>query len=73
MNAFKELRIKAGLIQRDVSEALGVHVQLISNIERDICLPPNKHLKKLAKLYKVPLDDIKDIKIKKLLERNNLS
>ena len=49
---FKELRERAGLTQRQVADHLGIHVQMISKIERGVSPIPFKHIDKLAKLYK---------------------
>ena len=50
----KEMREAAGLSQKEVSQKLGWGtVQLVSNNERDISLPPISCLSKLAKLYEV--------------------
>lgn len=49
----KELRIKSGKTQREVSTVLGYSsAQFISNFERGIALPPLKKLKTLQELYK---------------------
>lgn len=48
------MREAVGLSQREVSQKLGWStVQLMSNNERDISLPPVNCLSKLAKLYEV--------------------
>ena len=50
----KNLRVDAGLSQREVSVKMGYTTpQLISNNERDISLPPMSSLKKLASIYNV--------------------
>lgn len=48
------LREKAGLSQRDVAIALDLGTyQFVYNLEKEKCVPPMKHLKQLAKLYRV--------------------
>lgn len=50
----KQLRLEAGLTQRDVSIALGYSsAQFISNFERGIAVPPLKKLKILQKLFRM--------------------
>lgn len=53
---FQELRVRAGLSQREVADAFGdKSAQFCSNWERGLCPVPVKRLPKLAKLYRVPL------------------
>lgn len=53
----KEVRIQAGLSQRDVAEILGYSTpQFISNWERGLSHPPITSLKKLALAYNVSAD-----------------
>ena len=55
----KQKRREADLKQGEVAEFLGYSTsQFISNWERGISNPPVYVLKKLAKLYKIPLQDI---------------
>ena len=55
----KQKRIRAGLSQRDVSDALGYSTpQFISNWERGISTPPMDAIPKLAEIY---LSDIEDL------------
>jgi transcriptional regulator with XRE-family HTH domain len=60
-NVLKEARIKSGLTQSEVAEALGYDTaQFISNWERGISYPPIKTLKTLSKLYKISPDVLFD-------------
>jgi transcriptional regulator with XRE-family HTH domain len=60
----REQRVKAGLTQRDVSVALGYSsAQFISNFERGIAAPPLKKMKILARLYKMPIDQVVNLVI----------
>lgn len=59
---WKTLREKAGLTQRDVSEALGYSTpQFISNVERGRCRFPVEKLGKIKKLYKLSANQIVDL------------
>lgn len=51
-----ELRLKAGLTQRDVSDLIGYSSgQYISNFERGIALPPLAKLKMLVSIYRADI------------------
>jgi transcriptional regulator with XRE-family HTH domain len=57
----KESRKAVGLTQKEVSTKLGYSTsQFISNFERGACLPPNKKLPALTRIYKVDRQEIKD-------------
>jgi transcriptional regulator with XRE-family HTH domain len=59
---WKNLREKAGLTQREVSDSLGYSTpQFISNVERGRCRFPIQKLPKIRKLYKVSADQIIDL------------
>lgn len=59
---WKNLREKAGLTQREVSDALGYSTpQFISNVERGRCRFPIQKLPKIRKLYKVSADQMIDL------------
>lgn len=59
---WKNLREKAGLTQREVSDALGYSTpQFISNVERGRCRFPIQKLPKIKKLYKVSADHMIDL------------
>lgn len=50
----RQLRVNAGLSQRQVSEAMGYTTpQFISNWERGVSYPPIKDIKRLARILKV--------------------
>lgn len=56
-NQWKALRERAGLTQREVSDALGYSTpQFISNVERGRCRFPIEKLTKLRKLYRLSVD-----------------
>lgn len=56
-NRFKVARINAGYSQRDVSRILKfVSFQALSHYEHELCIPSNKILYALPKLYHVSLD-----------------
>jgi transcriptional regulator with XRE-family HTH domain len=78
---WKEARLKRSLSQADVAKILGYSSpQLVSNWERGLCNPPQKHLSQLLKLYKINVNDYIELviayekkKLKKLLKHNNKS
>lgn len=54
---WKSLRERAGLTQRQVSDALGYSTpQFISNVERGRCRFPIQKLPKIRKLYRLSVD-----------------
>jgi transcriptional regulator with XRE-family HTH domain len=56
---WKSLREKAGLTQREVSDALGYSTpQFISNVERGRCRFPIQKLPKIKKLYGISADQV---------------
>ncbi len=58
----REARQKAGLKQREVSEALGYSSpQFISNFEAGIAVPPLSKLAIMVQLYKTPVNQLLDI------------
>lgn len=64
-NQWRAIREKAGLTQRDVSEALGYSTpQFISNVERGRCSFPVEQLPRLRKLYRMSTDQILDLMMK---------
>jgi transcriptional regulator with XRE-family HTH domain len=59
---WKVLREKAGLTQRDVSEALGYSTpQFISNVERGRCRFPVEKLNRIKKLYRLSVNQMIDL------------
>lgn len=55
----QEMRLKAGLTQREVSIALGYSsAQFISNFEAGIASPPLAKLKQLVEMYKMPIEKL---------------
>lgn len=68
---WKNLRERAGLTQREVSDALGYSTpQFISNVERGRCRFPIQKLPKIRKLYRLSVDQVVDIIVKE--ERQGL-
>ena len=56
---WKHFREKAGLTQREVSDALGYTTpQFISNVERGRCRFPVEKLPKIKRLYRLSNDQI---------------
>ncbi len=56
---WKNLREKAGLTQREVSDALGYSTpQFISNVERGRCRFPIRKLPKIKKLYGMSAEQV---------------
>ncbi len=56
---WREFREKAGLTQREVSDALGYTTpQFISNVERGRCSFPVEKLPKLKRLYRLSNDQV---------------
>lgn len=59
---WKNLREKAGLTQREVSDSLGYSTpQFISNVERGRCRFPVQKLAKIKKLYRLSVDQMIDL------------
>jgi transcriptional regulator with XRE-family HTH domain len=59
---WKQLREKAGLTQREVSDALGYSTpQFISNVERGRCRFPVQKLPKIRRLYKISAEKVIDL------------
>ena len=62
---WKELREKAGLTQRAVSDALGYSTpQFISNVERGRCRFPIQKLPRIKKLYRLSTNQLVELIIK---------
>jgi len=56
---WRQLREKARLTQRDVSDALGYSTpQFISNVERGRCRFPVEKLPKIKRLYRLSTDQV---------------
>ncbi len=61
-NQWKNLREKAGLTQREVSDSLGYSTpQFISNVERGRCRFPVQKLPKIKKLYRLSTEQVLDL------------
>lgn len=59
---WKNLREKAGLTQREVSDTLGYSTpQFISNVERGRCRFPVQKLPKIKKLYRLSTEQVLDL------------
>lgn len=62
---WKSLRERAGLTQREVSDALGYSTpQFISNVERGRCRFPIQKLPKIRKLYRLSVDQVVELIVK---------
>lgn len=46
---FKRIRKDQGLTQAEVAQKYKIHIQVVSNYERGICLPPMPTLRKIYK------------------------
>ncbi|MGE0527086.1 MAG: helix-turn-helix transcriptional regulator [Bdellovibrionales bacterium] len=58
-NQWKQLREKAGLTQKEVSDSLGYTTpQFISNVERGRCRFPVQKLAKVKKLYRLSTEQV---------------
>lgn len=61
----KEIREKRGLTQAQLAKALGyTSPQFISNWERGICQPPPEKFPKIAKLLKISVNTLIDLRLK---------
>lgn len=70
----KQSRQNQGLTQKEAAEHFGwMSAQYISNMERDISLPPKRDLKKLANLYKVDLTVLVELMVKATAEKYQAS
>ena len=59
---WKSLRERAGLTQREVSDALGYSTpQFISNVERGRCRFPIQKLSRIRKLYRLSVEKTVDL------------
>ena len=72
-NNLFQARKKAGLSQESVAEKLGVSRQTISKWETDETIPDIYQSKKLAKLYKLSLDELIEFDIKKYNTEEKIS
>lgn len=58
MNRIKELRLRAGMQQKELAICLGIHQPAISDWERQKADPSPENVEKLMKLFNVERDDI---------------
>lgn len=59
MSTFKELRVKAGFTQAELSEVSGVRQETISKIESGISIRPHKRtLEKISEALHLPLEEV---------------
>ncbi|MNK15803.1 helix-turn-helix protein [compost metagenome] len=66
----KQKRELSGLSQKFVSEKLGYTTpQFISNWERGVSTPPVQTIKKLADLYKIPVEEIFNLLLQETLQQ----
>lgn len=54
----RELRLKNGFTRKNISDFLGIKLDLYARYEREIHPLPMPYLMKLAQLYGVSIDDI---------------
>jgi transcriptional regulator with XRE-family HTH domain len=58
----RDKRVEAGFTQAEVAQRLGYSsAQLISNIERGLCAPPMKSLKRLVSLLSLPGEELLEL------------
>ena len=57
-NRFKRFRTKVNLSQKDAAELLGIKAYQLGNYETNRCEPNINTLKKMSKIYRVPLDTL---------------
>lgn len=55
---FAQLRVAAGLSQKQVAEEMGLHKVTVSHWELGYCFPVPSRLLKLAELYGVAVDEL---------------
>lgn len=70
MKTFREMREKVGLTQLELGLKLGYqNGQFVSNIERNIGQLPISKIRLMAKVFKVPMDCLIELKIKDTEQR----
>ena len=52
-------RVNAELTQAEVAKMIGVTTKTIRSYEKGYTVPPSPTLKKLSKIYKIPMDNIR--------------
>ena len=57
-NRFKRFRTKVNLSQKAAAEQLGIKAYQLGNYETNRCEPNIATLKKMSKIYRVPLDTL---------------
>ena len=57
-NRFKRFRTKVNLSQKEAAEKLGIKAYQLGNYETNRCEPNIEVLKKMSKVYRVPLDTL---------------
>lgn len=66
----RKKRIEKGLSQTKVSQLLGYSsCQYISNIERNISMPPTKMIKKISKVYGFKPGELENIFLKEKIQK----
>jgi transcriptional regulator with XRE-family HTH domain len=62
MNQFgekiKKLRVKRGLLQREIAYELGMDTPMLSKIERGERKAKREHVEILCEMFKVPINDL---------------
>lgn len=68
-NKIRSLRLKAGLTQEMLAEALGVSFQSVSKWENNVCAPDIAMLPKLSVYFGVTIDELFDLSVEQKLRR----
>lgn len=62
---FKDLRVKTGLTQHEAAKKLGLNTSFWCRIEAGDCDLPARHFKKTAKLLRVPVQKLIEVRVTK--------
>jgi transcriptional regulator with XRE-family HTH domain len=68
-NLLKDARIHAELSQNEVAKKLKFEQQFVSSWERGISSPPLRRIEKLASIYQISIESIRDAFLADSLER----
>jgi transcriptional regulator with XRE-family HTH domain len=67
--AIQEARNKKGLTQKQIADGLGVHVQMISNIERGAAPLPRKYYSFISEALGIPMRKLIALKAKDVRDK----